>query len=127
MVDIVEHVDDVSSADAGRIVNAGAFVRRVLMQLLYALIGQVLHVVLAAEVETAGGTRLDTRRLKAGAYAVRAERAFMDLLGLVVELGNVKRTARHAILASDAVVLVEIDNAVCILHEIGRASCRERV
>src|SRR5262249_30701375 len=45
------------------------------------------------------------------------------LLGIRVELRNVERTARYAILASDAVVLLEIHDAVLILHDrvLGRA------
>ena len=86
MIDVVQHVDDMRSADARRIVHAGVLVRGVLVQLLDALLGQILHVVLAAEVQAAGGTGFDAGRLQARAHAIRAQRALVDLLGLVIEL-----------------------------------------
>ena len=41
----------------------------------------------------------------------------MDFFRFRIELGNIERTARHAILAADAVVLMKIDDAVGVLDD----------
>ena len=84
LFDVVQDVDDVRAADARRIVDARVLVRRVLAQLLRARVSaSVLHVVFGAEVQAAGGTRLDARRLQSRAHAIGAQRALVDLLGLL--------------------------------------------
>ncbi len=87
MVDVVQHVHDVRAADAGRIVDARVFVRSVLAKLRGARLGQILHVVLGAEVQTAGGAGLDAGRLQARAHAIRAQRTLVDLLGFELNFG----------------------------------------
>src|SRR5262245_32110547 len=75
------------------------------------------HVLLAAEDDGAGRAGLHARRLEADRDAVRAQGA---LVGLVVLLGdprNVERAARDAVAAADAVLLLEIDDAVRVLHD----------
>ena len=122
MIDVVQHVDDVRAADARRIVHSRVLVRGVFAQLLGALLGQILHVVLGAEMQAAGGTRFDAGRLQARAHAIRTQRTLVNLLGFVVELRNIERATGHAILAADAVFLLEIDDAVGVLHDgaVGR-------
>src|SRR5215469_1260758 len=104
-------------AHARWIVHTGIRVRGVLPQLLGALSGKFRHVLLAAEVEATGGTGLDAGGLEADAYPVRAERALVDLLGRRVELGNIERATGYTILAADAVLLLEIDDAVGVLND----------
>ena len=82
MIDVVQHVHHVRAADARRIVHARVLVRGVLAQLRGALLGEILHVVLAAEVQAAGGTSLDAGRLQPRAHAIRTQRALVNLLGL---------------------------------------------
>src|ERR1051325_10210229 len=73
------------------------------------------HVALRAKVQTPGRTRFDTSRLKSLAYSIGAECALVDLLRLLIELGNVKRTTGNAIAAANAVLLLKIDDAVLVL------------
>src|ERR1700682_5423863 len=122
-INIVQHINHIRAADPLGILHARVLVRSVFVQLLYAPLRQVLHVVFAAEVQAAGGTGLDASRLKPRAHAGRTQLAFVDLLGLGVELGYVERAARNAVLAADAVFLIEVDDAVGVLHDgaIGRA------
>src|SRR4029077_13787618 len=117
LVFVVQHINHVRAADAGRIVNAGILVRAVGFELLRALVGQVQHVCLAAKVQAARGAGLDASRFKPRAYAIRAERAFVDFLGFGVEFGDIEWAAGHAILAADAVFLIEVDNAIGVLHD----------
>src|SRR2546428_2369186 len=83
---------------------------------------QATHVGLRAELEAAGRTRFDARRFEALSDAVRAQRAFVDLLRRAVELRNIERTTGDAVLAADAVLLIEIDDPVGVLHDgpVGR-------
>ena len=99
------------------------FEARNVAQLLGPLFGQDLHVVLGAEVQAARWTRFDAGRFQSGAHTVRAQRALVNLLGVRIELRNVERAAGDAELAADAVVLLEIDDAVFVLHDgaVGRA------
>src|ERR1051326_7221370 len=93
-----------------------------LPELRRATFAEVLHVGLAAEVQASGGTGFDAGRLQPRAYAIRTQRTLVDLLRFGVELWNVERTTGDAVLAADAVVLIEIDDAIRILHDC--AVCR---
>src|SRR5712671_566540 len=76
-----------------------------------------LHVLLGAEYERAGRARLDASRLEAHGDAIGAQRA---LVGLVILLGDpryVERAPRDAIAAADAILLVEIHDAVGVLDD----------
>src|SRR5262249_1044125 len=66
--------------------------------------------------------RLDARGLETLSDAIRAERALVNLLRLAVELRDIERTARHAVLTPDAILLLEIDDAVRVLDDgaVGR-------
>src|ERR1044071_7074870 len=94
-----------------------------LPQLLRALFRQRPHVGLRSELQAAGGARLDAGGLQPLPHSIRAERALVDLLRQRVEFRNVERTARHAVLAADAVLLLEVDDAVGVLDDgaVGRA------
>src|SRR5579864_1477217 len=41
----------------------------------------------------------------------------MNLLGFRIEFGNIERTTSDAILAADAILLLEIDDSVGVLHD----------
>src|SRR5258706_6210196 len=68
-------------------------------------------------MQTAGRTGLDASGFESLTYSIRAESALVDLLGFLVELGNVKGTARDAVSATDAVLLLKVDDAVFILDD----------
>src|SRR5271169_2332131 len=105
------------AADGVRIVDAGLGKPGYVTKLSRALFGHHLHFVLGAEMQAPGRTRLDTSRLETSAHAVRAQRALINLLGCRIELGNIERAAGYAELATDAVLLLEVDDSVCILHD----------
>src|SRR5215472_13088419 len=87
-----------------------------ILQLFGASVSQILHVIFSTKVQAPSRTRLDACRLEAFTDAISAQRAFVDTLGDVIQLGNIERTARDAIAAADAVILLEIHNTVRILH-----------
>src|ERR1043165_8255800 len=92
-------------------------------QLLRARLRKRHHVGLRPELQASGRTRLDARRLQPLADAVRAQRALVDLLRQRVELRDVERASARAVLTADAVLLLEVDDAVRVLDDraVGRA------
>src|SRR5262249_26058523 len=120
---VVEDVDDAGAADAGRVVNASVREVVMLLQLLGAGVRELQHVVLRAEMQTAGGAGLNASRLEVLRDAIRAQRALVDALGFLVEFGDIEWAAADAIAAANALILLEIDDAVSVLHDsaIGRA------
>src|SRR5258705_8953178 len=121
---VVEDVNPASAADARGIVYAGVFITEVIAKLFGAILGKELHVVLGAEMQAAGGAGLDASRFKPLADAIRAEGTLVHPLGDTVELRNVERAARDAITAADAMILLEIHDAVGVLNDgaVGGAS-----
>src|SRR5436190_2186353 len=115
--DVVEHVDDVRAADRRRVVDAGILEAGVVTKLPGASISQRPQIRLRAELEAACRTRLDARRLEPLSDAIGAERALVHLLRQAVELRDVERTTRDAVLAPDAVLLLEIDDAIGVLDD----------
>src|SRR5579883_274121 len=122
MLDIVQHINHVRAAHAGRIIHARVVVRRILPDLLRALAGQILHVILTAEMQTPCRARLDAGGLQPRADAIRAQSTLVHLFRRAVELRYIEGAASDAVLASNAVLLLKIDDAVRILHDraVGR-------
>src|SRR5208282_1332928 len=114
---IVQHVDHARAIHARRIVHPCLLEVEVLAQLPGASLGEILHVVFAAEVQATGGTGFDAGGLEPLAHAVDAERALEHLLGGRIELGNIEGTAAHAVSAADTVLLLKVDDAIRILHD----------
>src|SRR5450759_2375239 len=112
------------SANGLRIVNAGVLPAEMFLQLFSALLGDEFHVVFAAELQAARGTRLDAGGFQALADAVGAECALINALGLGIEARNIEGTTGNAEFAANAVFLVEVDDAVGVLHDgaVGRTS-----
>src|ERR1700678_1837956 len=77
MLNIVQHIDHVRTADAGGIVDACVGMGSMLAQLSRAFLRDIYHVLFAAEMETSGGASLDTCRLKPGAHAIGAQGTLM--------------------------------------------------
>src|SRR5689334_607985 len=69
---VVQNVDYARTADTGWIVNASVRKAVMIAKLFRSLLRQILHVVFAAEVETASGTRLDAGGLEIFGNAVGA-------------------------------------------------------
>src|SRR5262249_2315292 len=114
---IAQDVNHVRAAHALWIVDTGVFPGRIGLQLGHAFVGFKEHVLFAAEVQATGGAGLYASRLQARAYAVRTQRALIDLFGRGVEFGNVEGATGYAILAPDAVRLVEVHDAVAVLND----------
>src|SRR5579862_8584891 len=68
-------------------------------------------------MEAAGRTGFDARGLEPLRNAIHAQRALENFAGRGAELGNVKRAAAHAVPAADALVLLEIHDAVDVLDD----------
>src|SRR5258705_13594775 len=80
------------------------------------------HVFLRPKVKAARGARFNAGRLKTLPYTIRAECAFKDFFGFRIELRDIEGAARNTVTAANAVILLEIDDAVLILNNdaIGR-------
>jgi hypothetical protein len=119
---IVQHVNHVRSANRVGIVNPGVLKTGDLAQLRSAIFRYKLHVFFGPEVQAPGGTCLDAGGLQASSHSVRAERALVNLFRVGVEFRNIEGAARDTELAANAVFLLEIDDAVGVLHDgaIGR-------
>src|SRR5262245_1947164 len=112
----LQHVDHACPADAGRIVYSGLR-PAVGFQLIDAMIGYLDELFFHAELQTAGRARLDASGFKAVGDAVGTERAFVDLPGPFVQPRDVERAARHTILTADAILLLEVHDAVGVLDD----------
>src|SRR5262245_22476052 len=112
----LQHVDHACPADAGRIVNS-RLRPAVGFQLIDAMIGDLDELFFRTELQAAGRTRLDASGFKAIGDAVRAERAFVYLLGPLIQPRYVERAARHTILTTDAILLLEVHDAVGVLDD----------
>src|SRR6202048_2764002 len=80
----------------------------------------LLHVVLGAEDDGSGRAGLHAGRLQAHADPVGAQGAFVCFFVLFRDARTVERTPRHAIAAANAVLFLEIDDAVGVLHDRAR-------
>src|SRR6266851_6721729 len=114
---VMQHVNNAGATDAWRIVHASVRKVGMILELLGALVREVQHVVLAAEVQTSRGARLDARRFESFADAIRTQRAFENAIVLRVHLRNVERASGDAVAAPDAIGLLKIHDAVRILHD----------
>src|ERR1035437_8170283 len=113
-------------ADALRIVHARVFVGGVLAELRRAPFAKIFHVILRTEVQAARRASLYTGRFQPGAHAIGAQGALKDLLRRWIKFRNVEWASGNAVLAPNAIVLVEIDDAVLILHDGPiRRACRQ--
>src|SRR3984893_15610205 len=71
-------------------------------------------------METAGRTGFDARGLEADRDPVDAQRALGHLAGRLGEAGNVEGAAGLAVLAADAIVRVDVDDAIVVLDDRAR-------
>src|SRR5690606_12600017 len=122
-VAMMQHVHHVRAADAFGIVDASVL-EAARLQVLDPLLRVSQHVLLRAENERAGRARFDARGLASGRDAIGAERAFVRLAVDAREPRDVERAAGDAVAAADAVLAVEVDDAVRVLHD--RAGRRAR-
>src|SRR6266446_10859080 len=104
----MQNVDHSGAADARRVIYAGLGEIVMIAKLLGTILGEELHVVLAAEMQATCGAGFDACRLQPLADAICAERAFVDSFGFRIEFGNVEGAAGDAVTAADAVVLLKI-------------------
>src|SRR5436305_5377620 len=111
MLGIVQHINNMCAADSFRIINACIFVGGVLTQLGSPRLSHGFHILFAAEVQASGRACLDARWLEPRAHPIRAKRTLINFLSSGIEFRDIERTAGDAILATDAVLLLEIDDA----------------
>src|SRR5262249_10608593 len=79
-----------------------------------------------AEHQRPGRAGLDAGRLQPDCNPVRAQRALVGFAVLLGDARDVERASRHAIAAPDAVLFVEVDDAIRVLHDrAGRGACLE--
>src|SRR6266851_1799814 len=114
---VMQNVNHSGTANTGWVVHPRIREIRMLAKLFRASFRKKFHIVLAAEVQAPRGARLDACRFQPFAHAIRAQRALEHAIGLRVHLWNVERASRNAVAAADAVGLLEIDDAICVLHD----------
>src|SRR5713101_4471879 len=113
----MQDVNHVRAADALRVVYTGILETGDIHQLLGAALRQSQHVFLGAEMQAAGRARLDARRLQALSDAVGTQRALEYLFRCGIEFRDVERAAGDAVAAADALFLLEVHDAVGVLHD----------
>src|ERR1700722_11516825 len=104
------------STDARWIVNAGVCESRMIAELRRALFRQISHLRLGAEVQTARWACLDASRFQPLRDTIHAQRTLKNFLRFRAEFRDIERASAHAISAADAMVLLEIHDAVHVLH-----------
>ncbi|MOA01691.1 hypothetical protein D3C78_1211120 [compost metagenome] len=104
------------TADAIRVIQAGV-VEAPRLEVDNAFGGVLLHVLLAAEHDGAGRAGLHTGGLQPYRDAVGTQGALVGFVILLRNPRNVERATGDAVAATDAVVLVEVDDAVGVLDD----------
>src|ERR1700680_1934172 len=113
----MRHVNHSGAANARRVIHTSFREFGVIAKLLGASFRKELHIVLAAEVQASRRTRLDTRRLQAFAHSILAQLSLEHAVVLGIHLWNVERAAGDAVAAPDAIGLLKIDDAICVLQD----------
>src|SRR5262249_24258436 len=116
LVAVLEHVHHVRAAHARGVVQR-RLLEPPLLQLADALLRVVDHVLLRSERDRTGRAGLHARGLQAHRNAVGAERALIRLVVLLRDARDVERAAGDAVAAADAVLLIEVYDAVRVLHD----------
>ncbi len=115
-VGVMQHVHHMSAADAFRVVQPGV-VEATAFQVDDAFGSVLLHVFLAAEDDGAGRAGFHTGRLQPYRHPIRTQGAFVGLVIFLRDARNVERATGDAITATDAMILIEIDDAVGVLDD----------
>src|SRR5207244_6273437 len=98
----------------------------VFTQLSDAVVAEREQRVLVAELQAPGRAGLDAGRLEADGDAVDAERALGHLVVARRVARHVERAARLAEAAADALLRIDVDDAVLVLHDrAGRRAGRQ--
>src|SRR5690606_3316708 len=119
-VGVMQHVHHMGATDAWRVVQAGVIVAARL-EVGDALLGMLLHRLLAAEDDGPGRAGLHAGRFHTHRHAIGTQAALVGLAVLLRDARDVERAAGDAVTATDALVLVEVDDAVGVLHDRPRA------
>src|SRR5580704_4599412 len=110
------------ASDARGIIDSCVREAGMIAKLRRSLLSSFFHLRLRTKVQAAGRAGFDAGGFEALAHAIHAERALENLTGTGTELGDVKRAPANAVAAADAVVLLEVHDAIRVLHD--GAVCR---
>ena len=108
----MEDIDHPGAAHSRRIVDSRFVESKVIAKLLGAAFGDADHVIFGAKMQASGRTGLDARGLQPFTHAIGAQRALEHLLSGGIEFRNIERTSADAVAAADAVLLLEVHDAV---------------
>src|SRR5437879_3778833 len=109
---IVEDVNHVSPVYARWIINAGGFETRNFAELFCSRFGKHFHLRLGAKMQAARRTGLNAGGLKALRNPVHTQSALENLARRGAEFRDVKGATGDAIATADAMILLEIDDAI---------------
>src|SRR5690625_1633016 len=115
LIGMVQHVHDMRSAHPLWVIEASIF-KPSGLQILDALLRMLFHILLGTKSNGPGRAGFYASRLLTYRNTVRAQAALIYLIVLFRHAGYIKRAARNAIATADAVFLIEIHNAIGMLH-----------
>ncbi|MNR37624.1 hypothetical protein D3C85_1556610 [compost metagenome] len=115
-VGVVQHVHHVRPANARWIVQTGVIVTTG-FQLRHTFSRQGFHILFRAKVDSACRTGFHAGRFLADVHAIDAQRTFVDAVVFRVQSRHVERTAGNAVAAADALLRLEVDDAIGILND----------
>src|SRR3984957_10808024 len=113
----MQDVNHVGSTYSGGIVNSCILESGMVAKLRGASLRQFLHFRLGPKMQAARRAGLDASWFESHRHAVIAQRALEDLARGRIKFRNVDGAPCHAISATDAIRLLEIDDPIGILHD----------
>ncbi|MOA04937.1 hypothetical protein D3C78_1245100 [compost metagenome] len=116
LISVVQYVHHMGPADAIGVIQTGV-VETARLEVDDAFGGVLLHVLLAAENDGPRWAGLHTGRLQPYRDTVGTQGALVGLVVFLRNPRNVERATGDAIAATDAVVLIEVDDAIGMLDD----------
>src|SRR5437879_8073084 len=114
---IVEDIDNVSPSNSGWIIDSSVLEARIFPKLLGTRFAECFHLRLRAKMQAAGRASFDAGGFQPLGDPVHTECAFEDLSRRRTEFRDIKWAAGDAISAADAMLLLEIDDAIDVLDD----------
>src|SRR5262249_8351532 len=115
-IGLFQNIQNVSAANAGRIVYAG-FSVTIRPEGSRAILRLTKQILARAETEAIRGTSFNACRFDSDGNTITAKRALVDFLCRRVQPRNIKRTTRHTVAAADARIRIEVDDAAGVLDD----------